>query len=30
MVHSRNMYNNFGEDRDARLIQVIFLIRRDE
>jgi hypothetical protein len=27
--HSRNIFENFGEDKDARLIQVIFLKRND-
>ena len=30
LLHSRNIYDNFGMDRQARLIQVAFLKRRYE
>lgn len=29
-LHSRNIYHNFGQGDDARLIQVVFLKLRDE
>ena len=30
LYHSRNIYENFGEDEDSRLIQVCFLKKNDE
>jgi hypothetical protein len=30
LLHSRNIFENFGEDDDARLIQVIFLKKNNE
>ena len=29
-LHSRNIYKNFGEGRHSRLIQVIFLKKKDD